>query len=504
MIRQQHYDVIIIGSGLAGLYAATKMPTSLSIAVVTRGKLGQSNSRFAQGGVAATVGHFDSPKSHIEDTLRAGRGLNSVEAVTELVHKGKKCVEDLIQQGVQFDSSNGQVALGLEGGHSHKRILHAGGSQTGATLIQFCIQQLQKRTIDKWEEYDLMDILISPDRAVEGVEVFSEERQEQVRLYAPMVVIATGGYASLYTRTTNPPAATGEALAVASLRGLPLQDMEFVQFHPTAFWSEKSANTILITEAIRGEGAILKNQHGEQFMKGIPQQELAPRDAVAAAIYRQIHHLGNSVFLHLMHMNKELVQERFGEILAWIKDQGIDALSSPIPVAPAAHYSIGGIRSALSGETDLKGLYVIGEASCSGTMGANRLASNSLLECLVGGDLVAKKSSELIRQKRQPSRSISHKNKINFHPDRAAMLKDFRKSVGELLEKHAGIERTAEQLEQALQELSQWGEKLPHEREYYSLRCRYILSVAQSICHSALQRKETRGCHIRTDYPKIA
>jgi L-aspartate oxidase len=382
---QQEYDYIIIGSGIAGLFAALAAQERGSVLLLTKGSIHDSNTRYAQGGIAAAVGHDDTPELHLRDTLDAGAGLCDEEAVRVLTYEGPQRVAELIQMGVVFDQLHGETALAREGAHSQARVLHAGGDATGAH-IELTLADLAQSSRVHIMEYAVAT-QIQVDRSTgeaTGVEVLEVQGGRQVAFRGRHIILASGGAGQLFRSTTNPEVATGDGVALAFRAGAELMDMEFYQFHPTAL-QMFGAPRFLISEAVRGEGGILRNQAGTAFMKAYhPLGDLAPRDVVSRAMVAEMERSGSDhVLLDVTHLPSSRVVARFPTIHQTCLHHGVDMTRQAIPVAPAAHYMMGGVKTNIWGETTIPGLYACGEVSCTGVHGANRLASNSLLETIV-------------------------------------------------------------------------------------------------------------------------
>lgn len=503
------YDYIVVGGGLSGLNAAFHLSESGKVALFSLATLADSNSYYAQGGMAAVTTPSDSPQEHFEDTMIAGAGLCDPKAVKILTEEAPKCIEDLIAMGMKFDTQNGVLALGLEGGHHHHRILHAGGDATGKQITTFMISQVEKRdNINIYQHHILTDIIVR-DNHCYGVWVWDTESKHLEAFWSKAVVLATGGAGALYRPTTNPPSALGDGLAIAYQAGAVVRDMEFIQFHPTALHL-KGAPAFLISEAVRGEGAYLLNPDGERFMVGRhPLADLAPRDIVAREIYSEMQKYDvDAITLSLKHLDPQRVYQRFPSISEELKRYGID-MSTEIPIAPAAHYTVGGLLVDLNGHTSIDGLYAVGEVASTGLMGANRLASNSLVECLVYSNRIARHIHD--RELPLPSPSLTQ----DIHPPLtidptfddekwiAEKGRKLMKRLGKVLMKRAGIVRSEKRLRKAtieitdaLQELEALASSSIAVRQVYN---RYL--VAQLIVLSAQNRQESRGGHYRKDYP---
>ena len=392
-MKYSKYSTIIVGSGIAGLYAALKIEQQAKlpdgIMLITKSKLGESNSKYAQGGMVAVLkeNKCDSTESHISDTIKAGAGLSEFNTVKFISENSDKVVKDLLNFGVEFDrDKDGNLCFTKEAAHSVRRILHSGGDATGKMIEKSLVEQVQNNNnIDVYEEGTVVELLINSNGECRGVLVFNNMTGEYETVYSPAVILATGGIGQLYKYTTNPEGATGDGLAIAYNAGAVMQDMEFVQFHPTALAFDDDVNRFLISEAVRGEGAKLVDADGMEFMaKYDERKELAPRDIVTRANYNEMmrNHLAN-VYLNASCIDKAKLAERFPTISKKCLEHGIDISKDFIPVAPAAHYFMGGIRTDVEGRTSINGLFAIGEVSSTGLHGGNRLASNSLLECVV-------------------------------------------------------------------------------------------------------------------------
>jgi L-aspartate oxidase len=492
------FDIVVVGSGLAGLTAAYYSSQYGKVAIVTKSELDTSNSYYAQGGVAAAMDAGDSPEQHLQDTLTAGRGLCDYEAVKVLAYEGQERILDLMDMGMEFDREGSGYTLGLEGGHTRRRILHADGDATGKKLTSFMLEQVKKRKSIRFFEYTAVVDLVKQDNRVTGLQAFDFVKSENMLFRAGAVILATGGFSRIYARTTNPHTATGDGIALAWETGAKIADVEFVQFHPSALMIP-GEDAFLISEAVRGEGAWLLNERGERFMKEIhPRAELAPRDVVAYAIYKQIQQSeGNRVFLSLKHLNPEALKERFHTIYTTLAGLGFDMINDPLPIAPAAHYMIGGIQTGLHGETHIPGLFVCGEAASTGVMGANRLASNSLTECLVFG----KRASEMAAEQKPPREFPAEPQPIRIDPGNEKIFVETRNEIARLMMTNVGIVRNGEGLEQALERLTVLSEKYAeHGNEYNLWKIKNIITVGWLLTRGALIRKESRGSHIREDF----
>lgn len=519
-MKYSKYSAVIVGSGIAGLYAALKIEqqSNLSdgILVVTKSDFGQSNSLYAQGGIVGVMkeNKSDSTASHISDTIKAGAGLSEFNAVKYISENSDAVIKDLLKFGVEFDrDENNNLCFTREAAHSVRRILHCGGDATGRMIeLALCQKVQENANIDIYEHTTAVELIVNSKKECRGLIVFNDNTQEYETIYSPAVILATGGIGQLYRYTTNPIGATGDGIALAYRAGAVLQDMEFVQFHPTALAIDGEENRFLISEAVRGEGAKLCDIHGNEFMgKYDERKELAPRDIVTRANFNEmIENNVDNVYLNATCIDSEKLKKRFPTISKKCLENGIDIAHDFIPVAPAAHYFMGGVKTNLNGETSLKGLYAIGETSSTGLHGANRLASNSLLECVVCAYSVAQylKSVEL-KTPKQIDEEI--KSVIDKYIDEDVIL-DYV-DVGSLKEKiqnimwdNVGILRSEKTLLNALEELNKLKAEFlrPYKclsKEEYELK--NMLTVAGLIAFCALQRKESRGAHYRLDYPNL-
>ncbi len=502
----EHYDAVIIGSGIAGVYTALQMDGRVKIAVVTKETLDISNSVLAQGGIAVSLDKEDSPTYHFQDTIYAGAGLCDEETVWALVNEAAGNINALCRYGVNFDrSEDHQLALSREAAHSKNRIIHTGdatGKEVCDTLIRAV---LQLENVKIHEQTFAIDILTEENRC-RGLLVYAELAGEYRLFLSDVVICASGGYGQLYNYTTNPPVATGDGAALAYRAGCRLMDLEFVQFHPTVLYPPEN-RSFLISEAVRGEGAFLVNSHGERFMPNYhPLAELAPRDVVSRAIFEEIQkHETTHVFLDISHKDPEYVRNRFPTIYKTCMKYGIDITKEKIPVAPAEHYCMGGIKTDAWGRTGVEGFYACGEAACNGIHGANRLASNSLLEGLVFGKRIALEVSRKICENdgQKEVRPLSIKNPQVFSEaltDAGALKAKLRK----LMTRNVGIIRNEKKLQDALDQVLEMKEQIK-EKAYTTMeQWEFVnmLTLSELVVRSALLRKESRGAHYRTDFPQ--
>lgn len=502
--RTPHYftDILILGAGLAGLRAALAVEPKLDVLVITKDRLPESSSFYAQGGIASVVDAGDRFEDHEQDTLRAGDGLCDPEVVARVVREAPKEIETLQNWGARFDVEGpGKLKLGREGGHSYNRIVHVGDA-TGQEVMRVVIAQARQRPhITIWEDTFTLDLLTLEGRCV-GTVVF--RRGEALLVWARQIILATGGAGQLFRETTNPPVATGDGIAMAWRAGAAVRDMEFMQFHPTVLYVAGSAR-YLITEAARGASAVLRDRFGHRFMPEVhPHAELAPRDIVARAIVRQMEKTQHPcVYLDMSHLDADKIRRDFPGIARICGNFGLDLTRDWIPVRPAAHYMIGGVRVDLEGRTNLPGLWACGEVTSSGLHGANRLASNSLLESLVYGRWCGEGASRAAVQERAPERpqpitapAASCEDSLN--------LTDIRNSLQSLLWRKAGIVRTGEGLHEALRDVLFWARYVLalEFRQPAAWELQNLLTNAWMVVWSALQRQESRGVHYRQDYPQ--
>ena len=495
-------DVIVIGSGIAGLTAAlTARRKNLSVLLLTKDVLSTGSTAWAQGGIAAALGPEDSPEQHFQDTLEAGAGLCDENSVKTLVQEGPSAVKKLINLGATFDlDPAGNVALTREGGHRRDRIAHAGGDATGAEISRALVAKVLADPMVKIFEHALvLDLLKDKSEKVCGVtlHVMGKGKIDGVgAALARAVVLATGGIGAVFEQTTNPLVATGDGVALALRAGARVADLEFVQFHPTVLWVSQNSrgSQPLISEAVRGEGAILRNAQGVAFMQNIhPMKDLAPRDVVAHAVHEEIVNGEKPyVFLDGTKLGKEVWLQRFPNILASCRKNGIDPLTEMIPVVPAAHYASGGIVSNMDATTDIKGLFAVGECANTGVHGANRLASNSLLEGLVVANRLEKNLENLEKQT-EPVTSNSPTKLIDG---------SVRREITTTTTKGAGAVRNANGLTETLEKLAQISNKTTQASSTQSWEASNLLTVSTMIAQAALRREESRGSHWRSDFPQ--
>jgi L-aspartate oxidase len=502
------YDYAIVGSGIAGLFTAVLAAQHGRVAVITKGRLHQTNTRFAQGGIAAAMAAQDSPELHARDTLAAGAGLCDPEAVRVLCAEGPQRVRDLIHLGVSFDTVEGEIALAMEGAHSMPRVLHAGGDATGAEIEQALTRRVARSGADLLEHHLLLDLVVEDGRCA-GCTVLDLRSQERKRIEARHVVLATGGGGRLFAHTTNPPVATADGVAVALRAGAEVIDLEFFQFHPTALM-KPGAPRFLISEATRGDGGRLINTRGERFMPRYHERaELAPRDVVARAILRELAATGAPhVWLDLTHLDPARVEGHFPNIARVCRRYGIDITRQPIPVAPAAHYMIGGVRTDVWGRTSLPRLYACGEAACTGVHGANRLASNSLLEAVVFARRIVDVSAAAGAPaagspEAQPATGCAPPIETLVLPSLPCAGRGgvTTPQLRSLMWDQVGITRNAEGLATAESRLRAWLGGYRPRATRAGVELANMLLVGWQMARAALAREESRGAHYRTDFP---
>ncbi|MFF9217352.1 L-aspartate oxidase [Streptomyces viridosporus] len=508
-------DVVVVGSGVAGLTAALRCEAAgLATVVVTKARLDDGSTRWAQGGIAAALGEGDTPEQHLDDTLVAGAGLCDEEAVRLLVTEGPDAVRRLIATGARFDeSAEGGLELTREGGHHRRRIAHAGGDATGAEISRALVEAVRARGMRTVENALVLDLLTDADGRTAGVtlHVMGEGQHDGVgAVHAPAVVLATGGMGQVFSATTNPAVSTGDGVALALRAGAEVSDLEFVQFHPTVLFlgPEAEGQQPLVSEAVRGEGAHLVDADGVRFMVGQHElAELAPRDIVAKGIMRRMREQdAEHMYLDARHFGAEMWERRFPTILAACRAHGIDPVTEPVPVAPAAHYASGGVRTDSHGRTTVPGLYACGEVACTGVHGANRLASNSLLEGLVYAERIAADIARGDLPARVPQ-LLPHSDR----PTHPLLPPEARFTIQRIMTRGAGVLRSAASLSQAADGLHRLHadarEALDEngktaEPGVDTWEATNLLCVARVLVAAARRREETRGCHWREDRPE--
>jgi L-aspartate oxidase len=498
-------DVLVIGAGIAGLRAALEVSKHLNVLVATKDRITESNSSYAQGGIASVLSPEDKFENHIEDTLIAGDGLCQRAVVEMVVREAPVEIDKLVEWGTVFDLENGHLALTREGGHSHRRIVHALGDATGFEVMRAIITRAKTaENITLWDDTFTVDLLTHDGNCIGAI--MWQPGYGKVVVWAKQVILASGGCGMVYRETTNPPVATGDGMAAAYRAGAELRDMEFMQFHPTVLYVAGSSRS-LISEAVRGEGAYLRDVHGDRFMlKDDHRAELAPRDIVSRAIFRTMERTQHpNVYLDLTHLSSDLVRSRFPGIGRVCKSFGLDITKDRIPVRPGAHYMIGGISTDLAGRTSVKGLWAAGEVTSSGLHGANRLASNSLIEGLVFGAICGRNASaaaeNLGEELRVPRLKFNMSHEMN---DGFIDTADVTNSLRALMVRKMGIVRDRARLDDAAHDIDFWCRYIL-QREFDSRagwELQNLLTVARLMTDSAIRREESRGTHFRSDFPK--
>ncbi len=504
-LPNEYHDIIIIGSGIAGLYAAHRAgKCNYRTALLTKKRLKDSNTGEAQGGIAAALEINDSPELHSSDTLQAGAGLCDGEAVSVLVNEGALRVRELIELGVEFDRNKGSIDLSREGAHSHNRILHAHGDATGAEIQRTLAKVVHASgKVEVFVEHFVVDLLTENNRCY-GVLVCGPNGELKI-LRSNAVILATGGLGRLYSLSTNPEVATGDGVAIAYRAGAEVMDMEFVQFHPTTLVHEKAMG-FLISEAVRGEGAFLVNKNGERFMPGYHKlAELGPRDIVARAVISEMEATkSDHVFLTVRHLPPEVIKRKFPNIVRTCLQCGIDITRDLIPVAPAAHYMMGGVKTDLNSQTSIEGLYACGEVACQGVHGANRLASNSLLDGLVYAYRAINKIRRGMETKKHKNICFScdDRSSGDYHKNDIINFGDLRRQIQSVLTQNAGPVRNESGLAKALAFFEKRSDLPVHiKADVTVLETCNMLTVGELVVHAALMRKESRGGHYREDFP---
>ncbi|ELO9216265.1 TPA: L-aspartate oxidase [Escherichia coli] len=513
-------DVLIIGSGAAGLSLALRLADQHQVIVLSKGPVTEGSTFYAQGGIAAVFDETDSIDSHVEDTLIAGAGICDRHAVEFVASNARSCVQWLIDQGVLFDTHvqpNGEESYHLtrEGGHSHRRILHAAdatGREVQSTLVSKAQNHPNIRVLERSNAVDLIvsdKIGLPGTRRVVGAWVWNRNKETVETCHAKAVVLATGGASKVYQYTTNPDISSGDGIAMAWRAGCRVANLEFNQFHPTALYHPQARN-FLLTEALRGEGAYLKRPDGTRFMPDFDERgELAPRDIVARAIDHEMKRLGaDCMFLDISHKPADFIRQHFPMIYEKLLGLGIDLTQEPVPIVPAAHYTCGGVMVDDHGRTDVEGLYAIGEVSYTGLHGANRMASNSLLECLVYGWSAA----EDITRRMPDAHGVStlppwDESRVE-NPDERVVIQHNWHELRLFMWDYVGIVRTTKRLERALRRITMLQQEID---EYYAhfrvsnhlLELRNLVQVAELIVRCAMMRKESRGLHFTLDYPEL-
>lgn len=521
-------DYLIVGSGIAGLSLAIKLSEFGNVIIITKKRKAESNTNYAQGGIASVLGKDDNFELHIKDTMGTGGGLSKYEAVEKIVKEGPASINELLEIGVRFTKENGQLQLGREGGHSRNRIVHAKdltGKEIERALLYGISKNKRIKILEYWFSIDLLTYRNikqshSPEyknkKECYGIYAYDIRNRKIEKIIARKTILATGGLGQVYLHTTNPAIATGDGFAIGYRAGCELANMEFVQFHPTSLYEkeiEDDTQVFLISEAVRGAGAVLRTKKGREFMhKYDARKSLAPRDIVARAIDSELKKSGdNFVYLDLSPIGKEKIRAHFPNIYEQCKKRGIDITKEMIPVVPAAHYACGGIKTDLNGKTNIKNLYACGEVTMTGVHGANRLASNSLLEAVVFSDMIYK---SIKRENKRTSslKSISDAimnwtDKGTVNAEEWILISHNKREIKEIMSDYVGIVRSTYRLERALRRIEMMKNEI---KDFYKktkvsvelLELRNLAAVAYIIIKSATERKESRGLHYMLDFPE--
>ena len=499
-----YYDYVIVGSGIAGLYTALLAKERGSVLVLTKGSIEDCNTRYAQGGIAAAIGKNDSFDLHYRDTIAAGDGLCDPEMVRILVDEAPDRIADLIKFGIPFDTLNGEISLTKEAAHSVSRVIHAGGDATGEHIEVTLSRQIRSFSpLIQVCEYSLATQIIVDNGVAKGVKAFDCRTGLSEDYECSFLILATGGAGRLFKYTTNSNIATGDGIALAYQSGAEITDMEFFQFHPTAL-RLPGVTPFLISEAVRGEGGILRNVDGHRFMPDYaPEADLAPRDIVARSILYEMRKSGSDrVFLDVTHLSPRLITTRFPHIYRFCLDHGLDITRDHIPVAPAAHYLMGGVKVNAQGETNISGLFAVGETACTSVHGANRLASNSLLEVVVfskrvvEGTEIARETTPAIKQPEALYHSLSEREDLKKFP-RLNLS-----ALQSMLWDKVGIIRSGADLAEAADILAAWENLLPQPTDRLSYEFSNMILNARLMTEAGLLREESRGAHFRVDFPE--
>ncbi|MCK4307839.1 L-aspartate oxidase [candidate division WOR-3 bacterium] len=511
-------DFLVIGSGVAGLTFALDTRNYGRVAIITKKESNETNTNYAQGGIAAAIAPSDSIESHIQDTLLTGEGLCNPDAVKLMATEAPQVIEELSKLGVGFTKSRGaKFDLGREGGHSARRIVHTKDA-TGEAIETTLIKRAQERGVDLFENWLAVDLILEDDRCI-GVWVFDTDENKILPFFAKSILIATGGIGSIYLHTTNPRIATGDGIAMAYRVGTPIANMEFVQFHPTSFYGKKiDGRALLLSEAVRGEGGVLKTKDGNAFMeKYDSRKELAPRDIVARAIHSKLRKRSdNYVLLDITGLGSRKILDKFPNIYNACLNFSIDPIKEPIPVVPAAHYTCGGIVVDIDGKTNIPGLYATGESACTGVHGANRLASNSLLESIIFAHRAAKTAigdskiriSKIERlEKNLQSSNLKSFNLLEKESCEERVISDYLLKIRKLMWEQVGIVRNDKELQEAENKILKYKSDIEkiyetHKISFQLIELRNAVTTASLVIECALKRKESRGLHFNLDHPE--
>ncbi len=496
------YDYVLVGSGIAGLYTALLAKEHGSVLVITKGSIDDCNTKYAQGGIAAAIGRNDSPDLHFKDTIAAGDGLCDPEAVRILVDEGPDRITELVNFGVPFDTLDGEIALAREAAHSVSRILHAGGDATGEHIEVTLSNQVRSSKIRVLEHSLATEILVEKN-TVKGIKVLDCHTGSIEEFGCRFLILATGGAGQLFRFTTNSDVATGDGISLAFNAGAEITDMEFYQFHPTVLHLP-GVTPFLISEAVRGEGGILRNVEGYPFMPDYtPDGDLAPRDIVARSILYEMEKTGSDkVFIDITHLSPRTVTSRFPNIYRFCLEHSLNITKDLIPVAPAAHYMMGGVKTNSWGETNIAGLFACGETACAGVHGANRLASNSLLESVVFSKRIIEKTSKGAKIETATSQRVDVHHSLSQRQILKTVPAPSLSALQLLLWDKVGIIRSKEGLTQAADILATWQKSLPQSADRPSYELSNLILTARLVTEAALLREESRGAHFRSDFPQ--
>jgi L-aspartate oxidase len=497
------YDYIVVGSGIGGLYTALLAKQYGSVLVITKGSIDDCNTRYAQGGIAAAIGKNDSPELHVQDTLNAGCGLSDEEAVNILVREAPARIADLVEYRVPFDTLDGEIALTMEAAHSVPRVLHAGGDATGEYIEVTLSQRVRSSGIQVLENFLATDILVEKGK-ISGIRALDCRTGTYEEFRCKFLILATGGAGQLFKYNTNPAVATGDGVALAFNAGAEIADMEFFQFHPTAL-RMPGVPSFLISEAVRGEGGVLRNAEGFRFMADYHEKaDLAPRDVVARSILSEMKKShSDRVYLDVTHLPAQTITARFPHIYRFCLDRGLDITKNQIPVAPAAHYMIGGVRTNSWGETNVVGLFATGEVACTGVHGANRLASNSLLEAIVFSRRIIERTRNKVKESAFGGEKIRDiHTQLSQRPMPRVMPAISLAALQQLHWDKAGIVRDKEELNQAAGLLAASQHVLPHPTDQPSYELSNLILTGRLLAEAAYIREESRGAHFRSDFPQ--
>ncbi len=502
-MNMDKYDYIVVGSGIGGLYTALLASAQGSVLVITKGSIDDCNTKHAQGGIAAAISKNDSPELHIKDTLNAGAGLCNEEAVNILVREAPARIADLVYYRVPFDTIDGEIALTMEAAHSVPRILHAGGDATGEQIELALSKKVRDSRIQVLENFLAIEIFVEKEK-VAGVRAIDCRTGTVEDFKCRFLILATGGAGQLFKYNTNSNIATGDGVSLAFNAGAEIVDMEFFQFHPTAL-RMPGVPPFLISEAVRGEGGVLRNTEGDQFMtKYHEKADLAPRDIVARSILDEMKKTNSDkVYLDVTHLPPNLITTRFPHIYRFCLDRGLDITKVQIPVAPAAHYMIGGVRTNSWGETNINGLFATGEVACTGVHGANRLASNSLLEAIVFSKRIIERTKGKVKEKAVKDAQIKDiQLSLSQRPTPKVLPAPSLTLLQQLHWDKVGIVRDKDGLNQAAGMLAGWQNSLPRSTDQSSYELSNLILTGRLLTEAAYIREESRGAHFRSDFPQ--